>query len=73
MLLQLRGERPEHTTLGEFARGVGLHRNGAMTDLFNADHIPASELFNPETRRNGLYVTDADIAAFHGKLMAYQR
>lgn len=64
---KLRGERPDLTTLGAFAREVGLHKKGAMTALFDAGHIRATELFNPATRRPGLYVTDLDIAAFHAK------
>ncbi|UOA30521.1 hypothetical protein DSM110093_00270 [Sulfitobacter sp. DSM 110093] len=64
---KLRDERPEHTTLGKFARDVGLSRNSSMTDLYNAGHVPAIELFNPTTRRKGLYVTNAHIAAFHAK------
>nr|WP_281253180.1 TniQ family protein [Puniceibacterium sediminis] len=64
---KLRGEKPDVKTLGVFAREVGLNESGAMPALFNAGHISATELFNPATRRNGLYVTDADIAAFHAK------
>ncbi|MCR8825252.1 TniQ family protein [Pseudosulfitobacter koreensis] len=64
---KLRAKGPKHITLSAFARDVGLHQSGEMTDLFNAGHVTATELFNPETRRKGLYVTDADIAAFHAK------
>ncbi|MFG6532990.1 TniQ family protein [Sulfitobacter sp. 1A16787] len=64
---KLREKRPDHRSLGAFAREIGLHNSGALTALFNAGHLRATELFNPLTHRNGLYVTDADIAAFHAK------
>lgn len=63
----LREEKPDLMTLSAFGREVGLHQNGAMTALFDAGYIPATMLFNPTTRRNGLYVSAADIAAFHAK------
>lgn len=63
----LREEKPDLVTLSAFGREVGLHQNGAMTALFDAGYMPATLLFNPTTRRNGLYVSAADIAAFHAK------
>lgn len=64
---KLREKRPELKSLGAFAKEIGLHNSGALTALLNAGHINATKLFNPLTHRHGLYVTDADIAAFHAK------
>ena len=64
---KLQEKPPELRSLGAFAKEIGLHNSGALTALFNAGHIKATELFNPLTHRNGLYVSDADISAFHAK------
>ena len=64
---KLQEKPPELRNLGAFAKEIGLHNSGALTALFNAGHIKATKLFNPLTRRHGLYVTDADISAFHAK------
>ncbi|HBB85615.1 MAG TPA: hypothetical protein DC031_20690 [Sulfitobacter sp.] len=64
---RLRKKGPELKSLGAFAKEIGLHHSGALTALFDAGHIKATKLFNPLTHRDGIYVTDADIAAFHAK------
>lgn len=64
---RLRKKGPELKSLGAFAKEIGLHHSGALTALFNAGHIKATKLFNALTQRDGLYVTDADLAAFYAK------
>lgn len=63
----LRGVEVAHVTLSEFAREVGLHNDGNMTALHAAGHVTAIDVFNPATRRTGLYVTDDARAAFHNR------
>ena len=57
--------RPEHPTLSEFGQQVGLQKDGSINALFKAGQVQATMLFNPATRRTGLYMTDEDRAAFH--------
>lgn len=64
---ELRGTEVAHVTLAEFAREVGLHNDGNMTALHAAGQVTAIDMFNPATRRTGLYVTDDARAAFHNR------
>ncbi|SEP66424.1 TniQ protein [Loktanella sp. DSM 29012] len=61
---ELREGEVVHVTLAEFARQVGLHNNGNMTALHAAGHVTTIGVFNPATRRMGLYVTNDGQAAF---------
>ena len=62
---KLTSGRPAFPTLAEFGMEVGLQKNGMMNALFEAGHVKATSLFNPATRRMGLYMTDEDQQAFH--------
>lgn len=59
--------RPEHPTLSEFGQQVGSQKDGSINALFKAGQVQATMLFNPATRRTGLYMTDEDSAAFHAR------
>lgn len=58
---------PPFPTMAEFAQQVGLLKNGEIRALHAAGLITATKLFNPATRRHGLYFTDADQDAFKRK------
>lgn len=57
--------RPSHPTLAEFADEIGLQKNGMMQALYEAGLVQATRLFNPTTRRMGLYMTDEDQKGFY--------
>lgn len=60
----LRPDRPDAPTVSEYAAAVGLHREGGLNALIADGHVPAITIFNPRTRREGQYMTEADIAVF---------
>lgn len=60
-------ERPAHPTMAEFGSEIGLQTDGTIRALYDAGHLQATRLFNPTTRRWGLYMTDTDQAAFYGQ------
>lgn len=62
---KLASGRPAFPTLTEFGLEVGLQKNGMMNALFKAGLVQATSLFNPATRRMGLYMTDEDQKGFH--------
>ncbi len=64
---KIRPPRPPHSTIGEFSRSVGLHRDASFLMMVKAGHTPATELFNPRTCRKGLYVTRTVAEAFHAR------
>ncbi|PZX19547.1 TniQ protein [Palleronia aestuarii] len=58
---------PDVPTVSEYATVVGLHREGGLAALIADGHVPATTMFNPRTRREGRYMTDADGAAFQAR------
>lgn len=60
-------DRPDCTTLSEFGTEIGLQKSGAILALYEAGHMRATGLYNPKTRRTGLYVTDEDRQLFHAR------
>ncbi|APX10283.1 TniQ family protein [Tateyamaria omphalii] len=63
----VRPERPSDPTVAEFARMVGLHRDGGMRALVKCGATPSTPKFNPQTATVIEYITEADALEFHGK------
>lgn len=60
----LRPNAPDAPTVREYANLVGLRREGGLNALIADGHVSATTIFNPRTRRDGHYMTEADVAAF---------
>ena len=63
----LRPSRPDMPSVAEFARTVGLHRNGRLNRLVAADEVAVTRIFNPLTAQHSNYMSDADVDKFHQK------
>ncbi|TFL18302.1 TniQ family protein [Jannaschia formosa] len=63
----LRPAAPDGPTVSEYAATVGLRREGGLNALIADGHVSATMIFNPRTRREGRYMTQADIAAFRAR------
>lgn len=63
----LRPGAPDIPTVSDYAKTVGLHREGGLNALIADGHVSATTIFNPRTRREGQYMTEADIAAFQAR------
>jgi hypothetical protein len=63
----LRPAAPDAPTVSEYAATVGLRREGGINALIADGHVSATTIFNPRTRREGRYMTEADIDAFRAR------
>ncbi|WP_167767251.1 TniQ family protein [Jannaschia formosa] len=63
----LRPNTPDAPTVSEYAAAVGLRREGGLNALIADGHVSTTTIFNPRTRREGRYMTEADIAAFRAR------
>ncbi|MEP0469043.1 MAG: hypothetical protein ABJD51_12280 [Roseobacter sp.] len=63
----LRPTRPDMPSVAEFARTVGLHRDGGLNRLVAADEVAVTRVFNPLTAQLSDYMSDANVRQFHHK------
>jgi hypothetical protein len=63
----LRPATPDDPTVSEYAAVIGLRREGGLNAMIADGHVSATAIFNPRTRREGRYMSDADIAAFRAR------
>jgi len=56
-------------TASVFGMSVGIKDKGRFRALIDAGHTPATTLRNPKTGVANLFVTAADIAAFHRRFV----
>jgi prepilin-type processing-associated H-X9-DG protein len=63
----LRPPAPDAPTVSEYAKTVGLYHGNGLNALIADGHVSATAIFNPRTRREGQYMTEADIAAFRAR------
>ena len=54
-------------SVAEFARTVGLHRDGGLNRLVAADEVAVTRVFNPLTAQLSDYMSDANVRQFHHK------
>lgn len=58
---------PDVPTVSEYATVVGLHPEGGLNALIADGHVLATAMLNPRPRREGLYMTEDDAAAFRAR------
>lgn len=68
----IRPPKPAHQTMSDFAREVGLAKNGAFRRLVEHGHASVTVLYNPQTRRHDRYVTPEDAAAFYARFTTHK-
>ncbi|OHC54759.1 MAG: hypothetical protein A3D16_09485 [Rhodobacterales bacterium RIFCSPHIGHO2_02_FULL_62_130] len=56
-------------TASVFGMSVGIKDKGRFRALIDAGHTPATSLRNPKTGMANIFVTAADIAAFHRRFV----
>ena len=61
----LRPNRPDAPSVAEFARTVGLHRDGGLNRLVASGEVRVTPMFNPLMAVEMDYMSEADITAFH--------
>lgn len=55
-----------------FGVSVGIKHKGRFLALIAAGHTPATRMRHPQTGRVGLYMSEADIAAFHRRFTTFK-
>ena len=68
----IRPPKPAHQTMSDFAREIGMAKNGAFRRLVQHGHASVTVLYNPQTRRHDRYITPEDAAAFHARFTTHK-
>ncbi len=71
-LLFCKSEVPETEALipaTAFGISIGIQDNGRFRKLIDAGHTPATRRRNPRTGLENIYMTSADVAAFHRRFV----